>query len=218
MQSLLLKNNRQQNKIMGCDIHVYIEYKSKNHKDGYAWNSFGGRINPGRNYAMFALLAGVRNYDAELPVTFPLRGTPNDAGYKSSSDNQMYISDTSEGEDYVKSERAKQWVESGSSKYINNHEGKPTWVTHPDWHSHSWLTTSEFESIIHKYLELETEWSKQRVEEHNKYVKEHNIQPTSWAYEPPEMNFEPEYQAVLAAMQRLEYFGKQARIVFWFDN
>ena len=45
---------------MGCDIHLYIEYKNKKVAfDGYKdnWHSFGQRINPGRNYAMFALMA-----------------------------------------------------------------------------------------------------------------------------------------------------------------
>ena len=45
---------------MGCDIHLYIEYKNKKVAfDGYkdSWHSFGKQINPGRNYAMFALMA-----------------------------------------------------------------------------------------------------------------------------------------------------------------
>ena len=50
---------------MGCDIHLYIEYKSKKTEfDGYdyGWQSFGGRINHGRNYAMFSLMANDRKY------------------------------------------------------------------------------------------------------------------------------------------------------------
>jgi len=57
---------------MGCDIHLYIEYKSKKTEfDGYdsGWQSFGKSINPGRNYAMFGLMANVRNCysDGKLP-------------------------------------------------------------------------------------------------------------------------------------------------------
>ena len=202
---------------MGCDIHLYIEYKSK---DGYdpAWQGFGGNINPGRNYAMFALMADVRNYgDEKLPVLVERRGMPDDAGYTATDDNRIYISET-KSEDYVSMETAKRWVKSGSSKFINDKDGNPIWVTNPDAHSHSWLTTSEFESVINKYLELEAGWHKVRVEEHNKMVKEENIQTDSWAYAPPSMVDEPEYQVVLASLKRFEELGYDARIVFWFDN
>ena len=32
---------------MGCDTHMYIEYAKKG--DDH-WKSYGGRLNPGRNY------------------------------------------------------------------------------------------------------------------------------------------------------------------------
>ncbi len=206
---------------MGCDIHLYIEYKSKKTEfDGYdpGWQSFGGSINPGRNYAMFALMADVRNYgDDKLPVLVKRRGMPDDAGYTATDDIRIYISDVPSSR-YVSTETAKSWVKSGSSKFINDKEGNPMWVTDPDAHSHSWLTTSEFESILNKYLELQSVWHKKRVEEHNKMVKEENIQPDSWAYAPPSMVDEPEYQVVLASLKRFEELGYDARIVFWFDN
>jgi hypothetical protein len=206
---------------MGCDIHLYIEYKSKKTEfDGYdsGWQSFGGSINPGRNYAMFALMADVRNYgDDKLPVLVKRRGMPEDAGYTATDDIRIYISDVPSSR-YVSTETAKSWVKSGSSKVINDKEGNPMWVTDPDAHSHSWLTTSEFESILNKYLELQSVWHKKRVEEHNKMVKEENIQPDSWAYAPPSSNDEPEYQVILASLKRFEELGYDARIVFWFDN
>jgi len=205
---------------MGCDIHLYIEYKSKKTEfDGYdpGWQSFGGSINPGRNYAMFALMADVRNYgDDKLPVLVKRRGMPEDAGYTATDDNRIYISDVPSSR-YVSMETAKSWVNSGS-KFINDKEGNPMWVTDPDAHSHSWLTTSEFESILNKYLELQSVWHKKRVEEHNKMVKEENIQPDSWAYAPPSSNDEPEYQVVLTILKRFEELGYDARVVFWFDN
>jgi len=206
---------------MGCDIHLYIEYKSKKTEfDGYetGWQSSGGRINPGRNYAMFALMADVRNYgDNKLPVLVKRRGMPDDAGYTATDDSRIYISDVPSSK-YVSMETAKSWVESGSSKFINDNDGNPTWVTNPDAHSHSWLTTSEFESVLNKYFELEAGWHKVRVEEHNKMVERENIQPDSWAYAPPSINDEPEYQVVLASLKRFEELGYDARVVFWFDN
>jgi hypothetical protein len=52
---------------MGADIHMYVEYRNKKQakdletqgRDPY-WYSFGDCFNPGRNYTMFAILAGVR--------------------------------------------------------------------------------------------------------------------------------------------------------------
>lgn len=205
---------------MGCDIHLYIEYKTKKiESDGYKhdWLSHGGRINPGRNYALFALMADVRNYGNELPVIVQSRGMPDDAAYHSSNDDRMYICND-EGEGYVKMERAEKWVKDGSSKFINNQNGEPVWVTNPDHHSHSWLTTNEFETILNKYLELESGWHKERVSEHMAFVERENIKPDSWAYEPPAMSIEPKYQVVLASMKRFEELGYDARIVFWFDN
>lgn len=128
---------------MGCDIHCYIEYKKPTDKQA---RDFGGRINPGRHYPIFAKLAGVRNYNEVTPIVEP-RGMPSDAGYEAQGDNQLYITHT-EGDDHATPENAQRWVENGSSKYIPNHEGKNTWVTHPDWHSHSWVTADEWEQAI----------------------------------------------------------------------
>jgi hypothetical protein len=168
---------------------------------------------------MFGLMANVRNCysDGKLPVLVEPRGMPEDACYTATDDNRIYISET-ESEDYVSMETAKRWVNSGSSKFINDNDGNPTWVTQPDWHSHSWLTTSEFENVLNKYLELESGWHKERVDTHNKMVERQNIQPDSWVYAPPDMDIEPEYQVVLASLKRFEELGYDARIVFWFDN
>lgn len=109
---------------MGCDTHMYIEYRRKDNENK-TWQNFGGRINPGRNYLIFGIISeGVR---CETTFNFPPKGMPDDAAYASRNDNQLYISET-EG-------------------------GKPTWVTHPDWHSHSWLTTQEFEKAMEFYRE-----------------------------------------------------------------
>ena len=205
---------------MGCDIHLYIEYKNKKVEfDGYKdnWHDFGKCINPGRNYALFALMADVRNYRNELPVIVPRRGMPEDVAYYARNDDRMYICND-EGEGYVKMKQAASWVKNGNSKFIYDKDGKPTWVTHPDHHSHSWLTTNEFETILNKYLELETGWHKERVDEHNKMVAKEDIQPGSYAYDPPAMAIEPQYQVVLASLKRFEELGYDARIVFWFDN
>jgi hypothetical protein len=172
---------------MGCDIHMYIEYKSKKEKDNY-WNSFGGRINPGRNYWMFGLMCkGVRS---EFEESYPAKGMPEDAGYVSESDNRIFICED-EGEGYCTLEEAKRYEECGS-KIINDSEGKPQWVEHPDWHSHSWLSLKEYKKVIKTY----------------------NIKAKEEKY----VQSEPEYEAILAAMKKLSEFNNDVRVVFWFDN
>lgn len=125
---------------MGCDIHCYVEYKYKaiDH-----WNSFGSEIRLDRNYTLFAKLAGVRNYGKVKPVA-ERRGMPDDASYEARYANLLFVT-TSPGEEYITPERAAKWVADGISKYVGNDN---SWVTHPDWHSHSWLTTQEFAQAI----------------------------------------------------------------------
>ena len=125
---------------MGCDIHCYVEYKNKAID---RWSPFGGAINPGRNYDIFAKLAGVRNYNGVKPVA-ERRGMPDDAAYVARYANVLFVT-TSPGEEYVTPGQAAMWVASGSSKYVGDEN---QWVTHPDWHSHSWLTTQEFAHAI----------------------------------------------------------------------
>jgi hypothetical protein len=172
---------------MGCDIHLYIEYKSKNTENEYWWG-FGGRYNPGRNYAIFGLMAkGVR---CEFPESFPIKGLPNVLGYKSKSDNLLYICEE-EGEGNCKLRDAWRWHESGASKIIFHNE-QPTWVTNPDWHSHSWLSADEFQSVWDNYI---------KIARANGYGDE-----------------EPEWEAVNVLLQHFKNKGYEARIVFWFDN
>lgn len=166
---------------MGCDIHCYIEYKQAGRE---GWSGFGGRINPGRHYGIFAKMADVRNDYGITPIAQP-RGLPEDASYRANDDNRLYIT-KSEGEGFCSPESAERWVKSGASKYVNSHDGKPAWVTHPDWHSHSWLTAQELENSL----------SDPKVEADDAI----------------------EYRAVAAVLRFFENTGREARLVFWFDN
>lgn len=171
---------------MGCDIHLYTEYRKKD-SDYKKWQSLGGRVNPGRNYLMFGIMRrGVRT---EPTFSIKGKGLPEDIGYYAQLDNRLFISEKHpEGEGNCSLEQAKRW-ETDGNKIINDRDGKPTWVEHPDWHSHSWLSLNEFQQAIDHY---------------NKEAVPH------WVL--------PEYEAVLASMKRLDELGYETRIVFWFDN
>lgn len=197
---------------MGCDIHMYVEYRKKGKR---TWRSFGGRITPCRWYAMFEKLAGVRG-DESKAIVSP-RGYPDDAGWEAQSANELWIDyeakdDESVAESHARAVDALRWVQSGSSKLVGplteivtSDEILPETddgivldvpdvkaalrgaqrVTCPDWHSHSWLTTEEFGRAIRA------------------------VAKPSQAQQ---------YYALLAAMRQLEVGGNEARVVFWFDS
>lgn len=172
---------------MGCDIHMFVEYKRK---DSDYWQSLGGRINPGRNYFMFGILSkGVRSMPS---FSFEPKGIPENMSYSANEREYILISEDREidGESWCSLEDAKRWERNGSK--ILYHNGKPWKVEHPDWHSHSWLTIEEYKKALDFYKE--------------ECVKE------NYDFK------EPEYSAILAAMQELESHGLDVRIVFWFDN
>ncbi|MDH4186827.1 MAG: hypothetical protein OEV08_07510 [Nitrospira sp.] len=165
---------------MGCDIHCYIEYRTAGDTHWFSW---GERINLGRNYVLFGLLAGVR---CEGQI-YPLRGYPDDAGQAARHDNWLYISDqaTDDEHDCTRA-HANEWVKYGAKISA---DGKR--VTHPDWHSHSWLTPDEFRTVLDAYT-----------------VSPGNPRPGK------RVNT---YDAALAALDALAKDG-ESRVVFWFDN
>lgn len=212
---------------MGCDIHCYIEYREKDVVNK-SWSDFGGRINPGRNYGLFRLMAGVRSYSS-VGVLFEPKGLPEDLAYSANHDNFLYITDDEKcscGEsNSASSKSAKMWVEGGSSVYKKDREGKPTWVSNPDLHSHSWLSLAEYSQVLEAYKGVEQKDWERREEERLKLIetfKERNpdldLKEDSWLYEPCGHYDEPEYHAILAAMKSFEAMGYESRLVFWFDN
>lgn len=208
---------------MGCDIHCYIEYRSRDKNDeDKKWRSFGGRINPDRNYLMFWLMADVRGYGNS--GLFKPKGLPEGLSYSAEEDNLIYITDDKKCEcgecGCVSAEKAAKWVKSGSSEYKYNSEGKITWVTHPDWHSHSWLSLEEFRQVLEAYkVEEQKEWEeleKGRLELLNSV--EESKRSDSWVNVPCKHNLAVKYQAIEAVMSRFEELGYESRLVFWFDN
>lgn len=198
---------------MGCDIHAYLEYQPKNNGD-CNYQCFG-EIDLYRNYLMFSIMAGVRGET----VLFSPRGFPEKTSFRVTDDNFLFISD-SKGEGFTDAETAKRWVKYGSYyKYDIN--GNPAWVSNPDWHSHSWLTCSEFKQVLDKYVELEQQEWEEIEEERKKCLMrfEKEIGKTdNFLKDPYPHNIAGEYQALLACMENLESLGYETRLVFWFDN
>lgn len=127
---------------MGCDIHGYIEHRPP---DCEYWNGFGGRINPGRNYALFGYLAGVRGTG---PAMFPVRGIPHDCAYEANGDWWLYVDDrfayADEGTSVANAEK---WHKNGCA-IERNADGTIAKVEHPDWHTPSWVSADELEKAV----------------------------------------------------------------------
>lgn len=132
---------------MGCDIHMYIEYRDK--KSDNSFISFGGNISPGRNYLMFGYLAkGTRS---DLDKGFEPKGLPSrdELGYNSKDDAYLYITKDGKDEDETTLENALKWEKYGNKIIYQN--DKSVWVEHPDWHTHSWLSLEEYKQALENY-------------------------------------------------------------------
>ena len=130
---------------MGSDCHMYIQYKSKTDSDKWWW-SFGGKLNPGRDYTMFGILANVRNSD--LPNYYDPKGLPShELSYECENDLYLYITKDGNCENETTLARAKSW----GCTIINDNQGNPYKVKRPDWHSHSWLTRKELKQAFKWY-------------------------------------------------------------------
>jgi len=173
---------------MGCDMHGVIEFETHE-----------GRVLPfarvwlGRDYRLYAALAGVRATPEERPL-FPPRGLPakrsyviRDLYFHSVVDDARANDPSLRGEDFVTRSQADAMVNRGAF-YTPNAFGVPdSFVSKGDWHTPSWLTLAE----IHKALEH----AQLRLDECN-----------------------GEFRAALAAMSELAKgcAPDSVRLVFWF--
>lgn len=87
---------------MGCDIHTIAEVRRDGcwHAVGqYEWFAVYSDVDPEdapfewRHYAMFAFLAGVRNYEGIEPIVEP-RGMPPDASHEALAKRSYWVGHT----------------------------------------------------------------------------------------------------------------------------
>jgi hypothetical protein len=179
---------------MGCDIHAYIEYRDPKTKEipntPKTWCCWGRRYYVWRNYMMFGLLAGVRG-QAE-PVVEP-RGIPDGLSWEVMEDATLKIvedgADLDDNE--VHREQANKWLESRYSKPFTQGCWGGEYITDPDWHSFTWLTSEELLEALKRYETLNNDGYQSR--------------PTM-------------YYALLGTMKALEAEGFETRLVLWVDN
>lgn len=206
---------------MGCDIHCYVEYRRTDEDGG--WWSFGGRINPGRNYSTFSNLAGVRG---SLPKTgVEPRGIPEDLGSHSWSDWWLWITD--EVKDFTG--RIASTVDALMLACLANPDDGAARAALCDelqasvegggrrrHHCPGACTPEQAE----KYAKYGSEYlfrdGKRVAVQHPDWHTPSWLTPAEW--ERMTRAAGPEYQAMTAAMRSLEKTGHVVRVVFWFDN
>lgn len=176
---------------MGCDIHLHLEYSfGVNKADGTRYWSYMGELHPGRNYGVFAGMAGVRG---KFDWSFQPKGYPKDLGWWAASELFMHVvpdEETPMNKQVCKTQ-ADKWVSYGYSTRDPLQVNNPNVITNPDYHSASWLTTQEFALVIHNLNKAD--------EDGTNYV-------------------DTTYTSILAMMQTLEASGNICRLVFAFDN
>lgn len=184
---------------MGCDIHgPFLETCAIDDDKPRWWCQAKFRFS--RNYWLFALMANVRNYDNDKDGVFrgemcykPL-GYPKDASWETNENYFVYINDEPDGvERSCTRKKAEEWVAHGCSFYKDEDKH---YVSDPDAHSATWLTTLELEDVYQRYKTV--------LEESGEDESERRIKSV---------------EALLAAMKSLESNPTvKCRIVFWFDN
>lgn len=133
---------------MGCDIHLFVQYKSNSSHD---WGDVSrGEFRLGQDYLLFGCLCqGVR---VDVDGAIPGRGIPEDIPITASGAvfNNFYwpLHDDGEGE-YVGSYS---WAKLGSHevRIIKGSE----WVINPDYHHFSWITSTELLAAIQLYRQM----------------------------------------------------------------
>ena len=135
---------------MGCDIHLYVEIRSKKNKEwGWYSTSFKGEFS-NRTYGMFAALNNVRNHWGLKPLEN--RGIPNDIGNEVFHEYYKYVTkEETDNEHECSEEQANKWVNNGGSTIISRYNSK--YCSDPDWHSANWCTPKELEDCYNQVFE-----------------------------------------------------------------
>lgn len=199
---------------MGCDIHLFTERKrSINNKSKWV-NVDHWKINPyhgidkseprlnlvelygGRNYPLFGMLAGVRNYN-ENPVMSQPKGLPKDCSLIVKNESDIWGSDGHSHSFFtleeIKSFRKKNKVTKYSGMMSVEQAKKVDSGEMPDY----WCKWTSDKSAVYREWEFESDTLKGLVKKLEKRKRE---------------------EFYLYGNEERPEFDKDIRIVFWFDN
>lgn len=117
-----------------------IEYKDMANPSPY-WTSFGYEpFNTGRDYQMFANLAGVRGEPKNGKALATGFGLPENVCFATKAATCVRVTEGNKA-------AVEGWVQRGLSKWVDfarDMNDKPMYVTHPDLHSHGWCDVKDW--------------------------------------------------------------------------
>lgn len=217
---------------MGRDIHLYFEYKDPESEEWECLTT-GHSIYIPRNYTWFEILAAT----TAQWNTIPPKGVPPDMAFdvfheyygRIKEDDQWHEGDYELG--YYKRSDVDEWKKYYSDFSIVSRDDTYEWAQNPDWHTASWLNSSELSQCLDEYIKLIPAFERDEDARDEKWAQMYSDwksrQPDQAAVPPIRQlhrtNFwkEPVFtilKASHAAMLAFEANGFQARITFWFDN
>jgi hypothetical protein len=178
--------------------------------------------------------------------SFREKGIPKDLSYQVVDHYTMTVveDDEDDGEEpnLCKRKTADSWITSGSSVVWElDNEGKVYRVTNPDWHTPSWLSTDEMQTLTERFdlaleervaeaktqQEISLRWANSGLEkakkegdaESIKFFEREVKREAKWStHDPRSDNAFISALALVAMMRAYEARGVKARLVFWFDN
>ncbi|MGR3273466.1 hypothetical protein ACSYAD_00015 [Acaryochloris marina NIES-2412] len=177
---------------MGCDIHLYLEYR---HPSWGIESVIANFFSVGRDYRLFTALAGVHSHDDDVPVLFVPRGLPNDVSQY--IHEQFYAEIIPDDADDQRKNLMHEWCDESDAKHyvakhnahIKEYKDGRRYVSDTDWHHASYLTRNEImDACQHAGYDLS--------------------------------NAPDEFQMVMDFMQSIDdrFSNDTSRMVFWFDN
>jgi len=167
-----------------------------------------------RSYGLFTALAGVRCYNSEIE-SFKPRGVPENISLDTLRDYTLYITEEPfDEESCCTRESAERYIKSGSTYW----DDRKTRVTHPDWHTPSWLSLNEFKvaySRFRLYYRQPVLPDLEKFKGNPDGLKK-ELELTKDKTEP--ISPIPEVEAIIAYLEVMIKHGYKSRVVFWFDN
>jgi hypothetical protein len=133
---------------VSTELYFNLEAREGNRGKWWHW----ARVRLSQDYLLFNLLAGVRRDHPGMPdvESMPVKGLPSDVTELTLEEDALTVDDQAaelEVPDTCTKAAADAWVREGRSRLLHNGYA----VTHPDFHSHSWLSSDELHVVAERY-------------------------------------------------------------------